>query len=225
MHIGLIGGIGPAATEYYYRSIVDLHRSAGTSPELTIVHANVRELARNAANNDATLQANIFARLTQRLAAAGADAVAITSMGGHFCVREFAVISPLPVLDAVPAVNSAIQQRGLRTIGILGTMTVMQTKLYGGISSADVVLPHGDALHQVHDCYRGMALEARVTDERRRVFFAAGRQMCASQGAEAIVLGGTDLFLAFEDQNCGFPIIDCAAIHAHAIYRWSIGNA
>ena len=225
MHIGLIGGIGPAATEYYYRGIVDLHRSVGTSPELTIVHADVRELVRNAANRDATLQANVFARMTQRLAAAGAEAVAITSMGGHFCIREFAAISPLPVLDAIPAVDSAIRQRELRTVGILGNMAVMQTKLYGGIFSAAIVLPQGDALHEVHDCYRGMALERRVTDERRRVFFATGRQMCASQGAEAVILGGTDLFLAFEEQNCGFPVIDCAAIHVHAIYRWSIGEA
>ena len=225
MHVGLIGGIGPAATEYYYRSIVDLHRAAGTSPELTIVHADVRDLVRNAAKDDAPSQADIFARLTQRLAAAGADAVAITSMGGHFCIREFAAISPLPVLDAIPAVDSAVQQRGLRTIGILGNMTVMQSRLYGGISSAKIVLPEGDMLRQVHDSYRDMALEGRATDEKRRVFFSAGRQMRALQGAEAIMLGGTDLFLAFEEQDCGFPVIDCAAIHVRSIYRWSIGEA
>jgi aspartate racemase len=37
-------------------------------------------------------------------------------------------------------------------------------------------------------------------------------------GAEAVLLGGTDL-LAFEGQNCGFPVIDCASIHMDAIYR------
>jgi aspartate racemase len=225
MHVGLIGGIGPAATEYYYRGIVDLHRVSGTSPELTIVHADVRDLVRNAANNDAASQASVFARLAQRLAAAGADAVAITSMGGHFCVGEFVEISPLPVLNAIPAVDAALRQRELRTIGILGTMTVMRTHLYGGITSARVVLPEGGALQQVHDSYRDMALEGRVTDERRRVFFSAGRQMQETQGAEAVMLGGTDLFLAFDAQDCGFPIVDCAAIHIDAIYRWSVGKA
>ena len=38
-------------------------------------------------------------------------------------------------------------------------------------------------------------------------------------GAEAVLLGGTDLFLAFEGENCGFPVFDCAAIHMDAIYR------
>jgi aspartate racemase len=225
MHVGLIGGIGPAATEYYYRGIVDRHREAGTSPELTIVHADVRELVRNAAEDNAQSQADIYARLTQRLAAAGADAVAITSMGGHFCVSAFAAISPLPIIDAIPAVDAAIRQHGLHTIGILGNMTVMRTHLYGGISTASIVLPEGDALQQVHDSYRDMALERRATDERRQVFFSAGKQMCESQGAEAVLLGGTDLFLAFDDHDCGFPIVDCAAIHVDAIYRWSVGKA
>ena len=53
MHIGLIGGIGPAATEYYYRGLIARHTRSGTPLELTIAHADVRELAQNLANNDA----------------------------------------------------------------------------------------------------------------------------------------------------------------------------
>ena len=39
------------------------------------------------------------------------------------------------------------------------------------------------------------------------------------QGAEAIMLGGTDLVLAFAGQDPGFPLVDCAAVHADAIAR------
>ena len=49
MHIGLIGGIGPAATEHYYRGLIERHSRAGVPLELTIVHADVRELSRNVA--------------------------------------------------------------------------------------------------------------------------------------------------------------------------------
>ena len=96
MHTGLIGGIGPAATEYYYRGLIERQNAAGTSPDLTIVNADVRDLVRNLASGDARAQAEIFAKLARRLAAAGADAVAVTSMGGHFCSRELEAISPLP---------------------------------------------------------------------------------------------------------------------------------
>jgi aspartate racemase len=225
MHIGLIGGIGPAATEFYYRGLIERHTRSGTPLELTIAHADVRELAQNLANNDARKQAEIFVRLVRRLAAAGADVAAVTSMGGHFCIKELEEISPLPILNALPEVNAAIRHRSLKTIGILGTRTVMETRLYGGISSAQIVLPDGDALDRVHKNYVEMAIAGRVTDAQRRVFFSVGQRLCRVQGAEAVILGGTDLFLAFEGQDCGFPAIDCAEIHVDALSRRSIGKA
>jgi aspartate racemase len=225
MHIGLIGGIGPAATEFYYRGLIERHTRSGTPLELTIAHADVRELAQNLANNDARKQAEIFVRLVRRLAAAGADVAAVTSMGGHFCIKELEAISPLPILNALPEVDAAIKLRNLKAIGILGTRTVMETRLYGGISSAQIVLPDGDALDRVHKNYVEMAIAGRVTDAQRRVFFSVGQRLCRVQGAEAVILGGTDLFLAFEGQDCGFPAIDCAEIHVDALSRRSIGKA
>ena len=47
MHIGLIGGIGPAATEYYYRGLIARHARSNTHLELTIAHADARELVHN----------------------------------------------------------------------------------------------------------------------------------------------------------------------------------
>ena len=63
MHIGLIGGIGPAATEFYYRGLIDRHARSNTALDLTIAHADVREMARNLANRDAQKQADAFAPL------------------------------------------------------------------------------------------------------------------------------------------------------------------
>jgi aspartate racemase len=225
MHIGLIGGIGPAATEHYYRGLIARHARSGTPLDLTIVHADVRELAQNHANNDARKQADIFVRLVRRLAAAGAATAAVTSMGGHFCIRELEAISPLPILNALPEVDAAIRHRDLKTIGILGTRTVIETRLYGAISSARIVLPEGEALELVHKNYVEMAIAGRVTDAQRRVFFSVGQQLCRVQGAEAVILGGTDLFLAFEGQDCGFPTFDCAEVHIEALYQRSVGKA
>jgi aspartate racemase len=95
----------------------------------------------------------------------------------------------------------------------------METSLYGGISSATIVAPEGDALERVHRSYFEMAQAGRVTENQRQAFFAAGEWMHWELGAEAVLLGGTDLFLAFEGHNCGFPVIDCAAIHMDAIYH------
>jgi aspartate racemase len=221
MHIGLIGGIGPAATEFYYRGLIDRHAKAGTLLDLTIAHADVREMSANLTGNTPQKQAEIFAGLLRRLAAAGAELAAVTSMGGHFCIRELEPISPLPLVNAIPVVDAAIAQRKLTTVGIIGTRTVMESGLYGGITSARIVRPQGQALDQVHDAYVTMAMAGRVTEAQRKIFFSVGEQLCRTQGADAIVLGGTDLFLAFTGQDCGFPVLDCADVHVDALFRRS----
>lgn len=221
MHIGLIGGIGPAATDFYHRGLIERHTAAGRPLDLTIAHADVRGMSRNMANKEPARQAEVFAKLVQRLKAAGAEFAAITSMGGHFCVRELEAISALPILNAIPAVDAAIVERKATRLGIIGTRTVMESRLYGGIRSAEIVAPEGEALEQVHSAYVEMANAGRVTDQQRHIFFRAGRELCREHGAEAVLLGGTDLFLAFADETPGFAVIDCAELHVEAIFAKS----
>jgi aspartate racemase len=223
MHIGLIAGIGPAATDFYYRGLIERHAASGIPLELTMAHADVREMSRNLANNDPAAQAAIFARLVERMKGAGAVAAAITSMGGHFCAKQLEAISPLPILNAIPEIGAAVARRKLRKIGVIGTRTVMESRLYGGMPGVEIVAPEGAALDQVHTAYIEMAGVGRVTDAQRRIFFDVGRHLCQERGAEAIMLGGTDLFLAFVGHEKPFPLVDCADIHVDAIYRTSAG--
>jgi aspartate racemase len=217
MHIGLIGGIGPAATDYYYRALIAEFARAGAPLDLTIVHADAPTLLANLATNALDAQVAIYARLTERLAAAGADCVAVTSIAGHFCIDGFAAISPLPVIDMVTAIGAAITARGLRRIGVLGTRTVMETRLYGSISNAEIVPPAGKMLDDVHQAYAAMATAGAVTAAQRAVFDTAARQLLNNDKVEAIMLGGTDLALAFDAATAGFPLVDCAGIHVQAI--------
>lgn len=218
MHIGLIGGIGPAATDLYYRGLVDAMKALKAELQMTIVHADAPTLLRNFEAGQQAPQAEIFVRLTERLQAAGAQAVAITSIGGHFCIDEFWPLSPLPIIDFVEEMDRYLAQQSFRKVGLLGTDTVMKTRFYGGIKSTKILVPQPDEIDQVHRAYVGMALTAKVTDEQRATVFEAGRAL-AAQGAETILLGGTDLFLAFEDHQPGYDVLDCAQVHIDAIAR------
>jgi len=220
MHIGLIGGIGPAATDFYYRGLVDRHYEAGTRLECTIVHADVRTMSRNLQEGQPKRQAEQFAALIARLKAAGAEVAAVTSMGGHFCINELLPISPLPLVHGIHAVEAAIAKSGLKKIGVLGTKVVMQTGLYGGVTSAELMAPQGEGFDQVAAAYMAMAQIGRVNDRQRDVFFREGEALM-KRGAQAIMLGGTDLFLAFQGRQAPFPLVDCADIHVAAIYEKS----
>ncbi|WIM11266.1 MAG: hypothetical protein OJF58_002223 [Enhydrobacter sp.] len=180
-----------------------------------------REMSRNMANGDPARQAEIFERLVRRLKAAGAAAAAITSMGGHFCVRELEAISPLPILDAIPGIDAALGRLGVKRLGILGTRTVMESRLYGGVRAAEIVAPAGEAMEEVHSAYVEMANAGRVTERQRHIFFRAGHELRRQHDVEAILLGGTDLFLAFAGETPGFRVIDCAELHVDAIFARS----
>ena len=226
MHIGLIGGIGPAATEFYYRGLIDRHAHSNTALDLTIAHADVREMARNLANRDARKQADAFAPLLRRLAAAGADAAAVTSMGGHFCIRELEAMSPLPLLNALPEVDAAIGARKLKTVGILGTRMVMETRMYGAIASAAVVVPgRGSARRGAQELLRDgdrgpgdRCAATRILRGRREAVPRSGRRGRPSgrHRTRSSPSRGT---------IAGFPVLDCADVHVEAIYQKSLGSA
>ena len=217
MHVGLIAGIGPAATDIYYRFVIAAMAARGVDLELTMVHADTPTLLRNQASGDADAQVAIYRRLTDRLQAAGARAVAVTSIAGHFCIDAFKVVSPLPVIDMLVEVDREIQNEGLRRVGVLGTRVAMATGLYGAVRHAEVVALPADLLGRVHDAYASMATAGTVTGAQRKLFFRTGRMLVEELGAEAVLLGGTDLGLAFVGHEPGFRTLDCAVVHARAI--------
>jgi aspartate racemase len=218
LHAGLIGGIGPAATDFYYRGLIDAMKAKKAKLDLTIVHADAPMLVRNFEARQPEAQADIFLSLTERLAIAGADFVAITSIGGHFCIEQFRQRSPLPIINMIEAVNTHIAQQGYKRVGLLGTDTVMKTRFYQGVTSTEIIVPPPDVINEVHRTYVDVALSATVDAAQRKVFIDAG-QALADQGAETILLGGTDLFLAFDGQTVGFETLDCAGVHIDAIAR------
>jgi aspartate racemase len=221
MHIGLIGGIGPAATDYYYRRLIATFAGNKMPLELTITHADTPTLLGHLASNEVASQVAIYMKLTNRLAAAGAACVAVTSIAGHFCIEAFKDASPLPVIDMIFEVNRAIASRVYQRIGILGTRTVMETHFYEGVSTATIIPPVGSDLEDVHQAYVTMAASGVATDAQKEIFAAASHRLLKDAGAEAIMLGGTDLALVFNERETAFPIIDCAAIHADAIARFA----
>lgn len=223
MHIGLIGGIGPAATDFYHRRLIAAFAARKAPLDLTIVHADTPTLLDNLTRNDVAAQVAIYARLTERLAAACADHVVVSSISGHFCIEAFKAISPLPVIDMITEVGRRVATRGLARVGILGTRTVMESRFYGGIPGVEIILPEGSHLDAAHQAYVEMATAGVATDAHRETFQRAGRRMIDQGGAEAIMLGGTDLALVFDETNAGFAIVDCAGIHVDAVVRVALG--
>ena len=214
MHIGMIGGIGPAATDYYYRALIRRAAAQGFDLECTIVHADTPTLLGNMVEDRPDDQVAIYRRLTDRLAAAGAECVAVTSISGHFCIDEFAAVSPLPVVDLLDELATELQTRSIARVGLLGTSTVMASRMYGRLAPTEVLVPQCDELDAVGAAYIEMATAGVGTSAHKAVFDRAIASMLDA-GAETVLLGGTDLVLLFDEASD--PVLDCARVHVDAL--------
>lgn len=223
MHIGLIGGIGVAATIVYYQRLTAAATARGVARlELTIAHGEIQELIRNNLADRREEQARAFLPLVQRLNDAGCDCIALSSLGAHFCLDELAALSPLPIVSAVAPLDAYFVEQGIKRIGLLGTRVVMRTRLYGQLARTDAIALD-DEIERLGQTYQDVAVAGTSSSAQRERFLDAGRRMIAA-GADAIVLAGTDLNLAFDGQDPGYRVIDALDVHVALLADLAAGR-
>lgn len=212
MHIGLIGGIGPAATISYYKRLVEQFAKSDLPLKLTIEHAEMSVLLKNAVHDRREAQAEVFAKHLENLAAAGCDIGLITALTGHFCFEETRKKSSIPLLDGTAVIDTYCQENGIKSVGLLGSPSVLKTKLFGLLNAAETIVP-SNGIDNLGNTYMKLAQTGVCTTAQRSLLFEAGNSMVKDQHAEAVLLAGTDLGLAFDNQSPGFAVIDALQLH------------
>jgi len=215
--LGLIGGLGPGATVYYYRGLLAAHEAAGQTARLLVAHADLDSVRRFAENDDRRGLAKYLEGFVSSLAAGGAEMTALVAVTPHSCASELTAISPLPLVDIVSEVATEIQTRGLQRVALLGTRFTVESRMFGRLG-VDVVMPKIEEIKQIHQAYMDIVHESSTPgqiDGLRQV----ARILIDRDGADAVLLAGTDLSMVLNENNAGFPTIDCAATHIKAITK------
>jgi aspartate racemase len=128
-------------------------------------------------------------------------------------------------VSAVAPLDAYFAEAGLARVGLLGTEVVMRTRLYGQLVRTEAVAPAGD-LAALGKVYQDIAVAGTCTDAQRGILVEAGRRMVEDQGAQAIVLAGTDLNLAFvPGEDPGYPVIDALDVHVALLADLALGRA
>ncbi|NIZ59544.1 aspartate/glutamate racemase family protein [Sedimentitalea sp. CY04] len=223
MHIGLIGGIGVAATVVYYQRLTAAVDRRGGKLDLTISHGDIQPLIRNNLADDRQPQADIFGRQIDRLRDAGCDCVALTSLGAHYCVNEMNELSSLPVVSGVAPLDEYFVSQGVKRVGLLGTRSVMITRLFGQLKQTETVALD-DEIDTLGQSYQDIAVAGTCSDEQRTQMLDAGRRMIAHHDAQAVVLAGTDLNLAFDNQSPEYTVIDALDVHVSVLADLATGR-
>jgi aspartate racemase len=216
--LGLIGGLGPGATVLYYRELVAAIEKQARMPRLLIAHADIKYVYETVTAKDFGALARYLSGLVANMAAGGAELTAIVAATPHICAHQLVALSPLPLIDMLAEVANEIRARGLTRVALLGTRFTVETRMFGSLGDIEVVMPQPDEIDQIHRVYMDI-VAGRGTDAQNDELRGLAHKFMARDGAQAVLLAGTDLSIALNENNAGFPAADCARIHIDAIVK------
>jgi aspartate racemase len=215
--LALIGGLGPGATIHYYRGLIATHEAAGRVPRMLIAHADVNRARTLAEGKRLEELARYLSGLIESMAAGGAEMAAIVAITPHICAPELTALSPLPLIDMVSEVAEAVRARGLTRVALFGTRSTVESRMFGRLG-VEVVMPKRDEIERIHNTYLDVLYD-RSTPAQIDGLRELAHTLIKRDGAESVLLAGTDLSMVFDESNTGFPTIDCAGVHIAAITR------
>lgn len=215
--LGLIGGLGPGATVHYYRGLIAAHDAQGRVARMLIAHADVNHARPLAEANKLDELARYLAGFIESTAAGGAEMAAIVAVTPHICTAQLLPLLRIPLIDMVSVVAAEIRARGLRRVALLGTRSTVESRMFGRLG-VDVVMPKPDEIDFIHNTYLDVVYD-RSTPEKIDRLRELATTLIRRDGAESVLLAGTDLSMVLNESNAGFPTIDCAGVHIAAITK------
>ena len=222
--IGMVGGLGPLATIYYYRVAVDTcRRLCGHAPWMVIYSVPVELVCQAARRGDRESVGKALAEAARALVAAGASVVFISANTPHiaweYFRREAEKLGAKPVSIVEAAVEEAAKM-GFRRLAVLGLRTLYETGLYQkelkrrGLEPVE--LPD-QLVERVDKLVSRLAL-GEDSDEYRREALEVLREV-AKLGADAAILACTELPAILEGVETPIPVIDTVRAQLSKVFE------
>ena len=227
--LGLIGGMSWFSTRTYYEHINRLVQKAkGTqsSAPLLIESLDFAQMMRLSTEEDWARASKVLQASAKRLEKAGATAVIIGANSMHRVYDEVAAAVSVPIIHIADCVGTRMAAKGVHKAGLLGTRNVMVESFYRQrLIAHDIeLLPPEMAFVDVLDriIYNELIF-GKATRQAERELKTILTNL-EQDGAEAVVLGCTELEMIVDIDANVLPIYDCTRIHAEAAVEWILGE-
>ena len=196
--LGILGGLGPAASVYFYQLITRHTEALCDQDHLDIILISKASIPDRTeyilgTSKDSPLPAMMGG--VQKLTEAGAQIIAIPCNTAHYFYDEIERISPVPVLNIVKETVSLAQNAGIHKLGIMATAGTVLSGTYQKVCSSlgvEAVLPCAASQQTLMDIIYKEIKTAKEPD--MKAFLGVAEELYAN-GAEALVLGCTELSL------------------------------
>ncbi|WP_312239084.1 aspartate/glutamate racemase family protein [Stenotrophomonas sp.] len=220
--LGLIGGMSWESSAHYYRMINEQVRDAlggMHSARLLLWSFDFADIEAMQRAGDWAAATQAMVQVARQLEGAGATAVVICTNTMHLMAEEVQAAIGVPLLHIADPVGEAIQALGLTRVGLLGTAFTMEQDFYrvrlAQRYGLEVLVPAADDRAHVHRIIYEELVQGRVLDASR-VVYQGVMQGLVDRGAQAIILGCTEIMLLVGDDDAVVPLFDTAALHAQA---------
>jgi len=225
--LGLLGGMSWESTIPYYRRInerVRERRGGLHSAKLVLYSVDFAAIEELQCRGDWDAAGRVLAEASQALQRAGAQALVICTNTMHRVLPQIEPDLRVPVLHIADATAARIRAAGFTRVGLLGTRFTMEQDFYRGRLAQhglDVRAPgeaQRDLVHRV--IYDELCL-GRCLPESRAAYRAVIADLVAA-GAEAVILGCTEIGLLVDADDSAVPLFDTTAIHADYAADWAL---
>ncbi|VWX51321.1 aspartate/glutamate racemase family protein [Novosphingobium sp. 9U] len=223
--IGLIGGLTWYSTKTYYDHIqrgVQARMGNQASAPMVIDSLDSSSLMRLSSAEDWSRAAGELSDSARRLEGAGATAILIGANSMHKVYDEVASAVSVPIFHIAECVAERMVEKGVKRAALLGTRNVMLESFYRQkLIARDIELlpPNMGRVETLdHIIYDELMLGKATRQAEREL--KSMITVLEQEGAEAIVLGSTELEMVVDVDANVLPIFDCTAIHAQKAVEW-----
>lgn len=217
--IGLIGGMSWESTALYYRIINEQVKQqlGGLHSARSLMYSvDFHEIEKLQAAGEWQKAGEILAEAAVSLEKGGADFIVLCTNTMHKVAQQITDAVSIPLLHIADATAQRIRQAGVKKVGLLATAFTMEQEFYKGRlnqSEIEVLVPDAAGRKVVHDIiYQELCLGV-IRDESRAQYRKIIAEL-VEQGAEAIILGCTEITLLVKPEDASVPLFDTTLIHA-----------
>ncbi|MBN9026567.1 MAG: aspartate/glutamate racemase family protein [Rhizobiales bacterium] len=220
--IGVIGGLSWESSAEYYRILNEAVRArlGGLASARVLMwsfdFAEIEALQASGRWDEAT---SLMIDAARRLERGGADFVLIASNTMHRMADDVQAAIGIPLMHIADPTAARIRAAGLSRIGLLGTAFTMEQDFYKGRLSGEhgleVLVPDAADRADVHRIIYDELVQGRVEPSSREIYRAVMARL-VERGAEAIILGCTEIMLLVRREESAVPLYDTTTIHAEA---------
>ena len=219
--IGLIGGMSWESTAHYYAILnrETVRALGGLHSAPVIVHSvDFAPVAEMQSAGDWDGAGRQLAEIAVGLEAQGCGVIGLATNTMHICAPQIVAALAVPFLHIATPTAEALRADGIGKVGLLGTRFTMETRLYIEELEAvglEVLVPDVGITNLNGIIYEELCLGI-VREESRRIYVEAIARLQA-RGAEAVILGCTEIGMLIDDSVSPLPTYDTTELHAKAL--------